>query len=60
MSEFNCLKAPQEDYGTLKNYVDGEWVEATTDRSLEVENPATGQIIGKVPLSVPDQGPPRA
>lgn len=48
---FNCLKAPKEDYGTLKNYVDGEWVEAATDRFLEVENPATGQIIGKVPLS---------
>jgi len=51
MGEFNCLKAPKEDYGTLKNYVNGEWVEAKTDSFLDIDNPATGEIIGKVPLS---------
>ncbi len=51
MSDFNCLKAPKEHYGTLKNFVNGEWVEADTDRYLDVDNPATGEIIGKVPLS---------
>jgi len=51
MAEFNLLKPYKEDYGTLKNYIDGEWVEAKTDRYLDVTNPASGEVIGKVPLS---------
>ncbi|GGA40924.1 CoA-acylating methylmalonate-semialdehyde dehydrogenase [Psychrobacillus lasiicapitis] len=36
---------------TLKNYVGGKWIEADTDQSLEVYNPATGEIIAHVPIS---------
>jgi malonate-semialdehyde dehydrogenase (acetylating)/methylmalonate-semialdehyde dehydrogenase len=50
-SEFNLLEPPKHDYGTLRNFVDGEWVEAKTDRYLDVTNPASGEVIGRVPLS---------
>ena len=30
-------------------WVDGEWVEASGGRTIEVENPATGEVIGTVP-----------
>ena len=31
------------------NYVDGQWVQATSGATCNVDNPATGEIIGKVP-----------
>ncbi|MEV9640766.1 CoA-acylating methylmalonate-semialdehyde dehydrogenase [Mammaliicoccus sciuri] len=36
---------------TLKNYINGEWVPATTDQKEEVYNPATGEVIANVPIS---------
>jgi aldehyde dehydrogenase (NAD+) len=38
------------DTDKLKNYIDGEWVEASETR--DVINPATGETIVKVPLSM--------
>jgi malonate-semialdehyde dehydrogenase (acetylating)/methylmalonate-semialdehyde dehydrogenase len=35
----------------LKNYVDGEWVESKSKELLEVRNPATGEVVARVPLS---------
>lgn len=35
----------------LKNYINGEWVEACSSDSLEVLNPATSEVIATVPLS---------
>lgn len=29
-------------------FIDGEWTQATSKRTIEVENPSTGEIIGKV------------
>ena len=48
---FNLLEAPKKHYGTLRNFVDGEWVEPETDRFLEVEDPASGESIATVPCS---------
>ncbi len=39
------------EFGTLKNYIDGDWVESKSDTLLDVTNPATGAAIAKVPLS---------
>lgn len=36
---------------TVKNYVNGRWIEPENSGFLDVENPSTGQIIGKTPLS---------
>jgi len=30
-------------------YVDGEWIQADSGQSVPVDNPATGEVIGKVP-----------
>lgn len=39
----------------LKNYLDGEWVESPSSEQLPVYNPATGEVIGYVPLSTADE-----
>ena len=39
----------------LKNYIDGEWVESRSSEQLPVYNPATGEVIGYVPLSSVDE-----
>ncbi|MGM0755478.1 MAG: CoA-acylating methylmalonate-semialdehyde dehydrogenase [Bacillota bacterium] len=36
---------------TVKNYIGGEWVEASTTQTETVFNPATGEVIAEVPLS---------
>lgn len=38
----------------LKNYINGEWVEAKTVEFDDVPNPATGEILAQVPLSTLD------
>jgi malonate-semialdehyde dehydrogenase (acetylating)/methylmalonate-semialdehyde dehydrogenase len=35
----------------LSNYVDGRWVAASTSESLDVTNPASGEVLARVPLS---------
>ncbi len=35
----------------LKNYVGGKWIEPENSGYLDVENPSTGEILAKVPLS---------
>ncbi len=35
----------------LRNYINGEWVAATSTETLEVPNPATGEILARVPIS---------
>lgn len=39
----------------LKNYINGEWIESKSTDFEEVFNPATGELIGKVPLSTKDE-----
>lgn len=40
-----------EQQRTLQNFIGGEWVNATTGRYDIVTNPATGEVIGQVPMS---------
>jgi acyl-CoA reductase-like NAD-dependent aldehyde dehydrogenase len=35
----------------LKNFVNGKWVESSTEQFQDVVNPATGEVIAKVPIS---------
>lgn len=35
----------------LKNYVGGKWIDPQNTGYIDVENPSTGQILAKVPLS---------
>jgi len=34
-----------------KMYIDGEWTEGTSGNTFEVRNPATGELIGTVPVA---------
>jgi len=36
---------------TVKNYINGKWAEAENTGYIDVENPSTGQVIAKTPLS---------
>ena len=45
------LPEVKKHYGDLKNYVGGEWRDARTSEWIEDTNPATGQVIARVPLS---------
>jgi len=36
---------------TLSNFIGGTWVPASTGKTLDVTNPATGKLLGRVPLS---------
>ena len=36
---------------TLKNYVGGRWVEADGAETIDVVNPANGEVLGQAPLS---------
>ncbi len=50
---FTLREAPREDYGILKNYIDGEWIDSESEKLQDVVNPATGEVIARVPLSTP-------
>ncbi len=45
------LDEPIKEIRTLKNYINGEWVNAKTDEIWDVINPATMKIIARVPRS---------
>ncbi|MDQ0245022.1 malonate-semialdehyde dehydrogenase (acetylating)/methylmalonate-semialdehyde dehydrogenase [Bacillus fengqiuensis] len=36
---------------TLKNFIGGEWIESTSNKTEAVPNPATGEILAYVPIS---------
>lgn len=44
------LEEPLKSVQTLKNYIGGEWVESQ-GRIIDIVNPATQKVIGKVPVS---------
>ena len=48
------LAEPQAEYGTLRNYVGGEWRESAGSLR-DVVNPATGDVIARVPDSTPEE-----
>src|SRR4030067_91109 len=39
----------------LHNYIDGSWVKSAASQMLEVHNPATDEVLAKVPLSPADE-----
>lgn len=43
------------EFGRLENYIDGAWIPSASDEVLDVGNPATAEVIARVPLSTPDE-----
>lgn len=48
------LKENQKSIQTIKNYIDGKWVESKGKETVDVINPAYAKIIAKCPLGTPD------
>jgi malonate-semialdehyde dehydrogenase (acetylating)/methylmalonate-semialdehyde dehydrogenase len=48
------LEEPIKEVLDIKNYIDGEWVESAGEVK-DVVNPATGKVIGRVPISTKDE-----
>lgn len=46
-SSHNTKNSPEK----IKNYIGGEWVRSETAKYKEVRNPATNEVIAKVPMS---------
>jgi malonate-semialdehyde dehydrogenase (acetylating)/methylmalonate-semialdehyde dehydrogenase len=38
---------------SVRNFIGGQWVAASSSATLPVNNPATGELLGRVPLSAP-------
>jgi malonate-semialdehyde dehydrogenase (acetylating) / methylmalonate-semialdehyde dehydrogenase len=51
----HLLPEVKKHYGDLKNYIGGEWRASTTSEWLDDTNPATGQVIARVPLSTKEE-----
>ncbi|MGD9963633.1 MAG: aldehyde dehydrogenase family protein, partial [Thermoplasmata archaeon] len=49
------LDPVSRNYGRLKNYVNGEWVDSGSSKVLDVRNPATTEVIAQVPLSTKEE-----
>jgi len=45
------LQEVQSEYGRLKLYIDGEWVDSESSRQQQVMNPALDKTIAQVPFS---------
>lgn len=41
--------------GLLRNYVGGEWIDSSSSESRDVVNPATNEVIARVPLSIKEE-----
>ena len=55
VGDATLLTQANERYGRLPNYVNGEFVESSSSRVLDVINPATAQAIAEVPLATRDE-----
>lgn len=49
------LQGNSDDAPAYMNWIDGAFVESTTREWIPVKNPATNQIIGRVPESTPEE-----
>lgn len=45
------MSVTKNDTAILKNFINGEWVDSTSEKTLDVPNPATNQLLTKVPVS---------
>jgi malonate-semialdehyde dehydrogenase (acetylating)/methylmalonate-semialdehyde dehydrogenase len=51
MSTTTLPSAPRAATTPIPNFVNGRWVDSSATESLDVTNPATGELLGRVPLS---------
>ena len=45
------LEPPKSDYGVLKLFINGKWVESSSSEYVDVYDPGLGKVIAKVPMA---------
>ncbi|MBU8917412.1 CoA-acylating methylmalonate-semialdehyde dehydrogenase [Bacillus sp. FJAT-29953] len=48
------MSVTKNDTTVLKNYINGEWINSSSEVTLDVPNPATNELLIKVPVSTKD------
>jgi len=51
MAQATKTQEPKVEVPIIKNYVNGEWVESKSTKTLDVINPGTTEVLARVPLS---------
>jgi malonate-semialdehyde dehydrogenase (acetylating) / methylmalonate-semialdehyde dehydrogenase len=46
------MSITKSDIAVLKNFINGEWVSSNSSQTLDVPNPATNELLTKVPVSM--------
>jgi malonate-semialdehyde dehydrogenase (acetylating) / methylmalonate-semialdehyde dehydrogenase len=46
---------PRRDYGKLQLLIDGAWTDSGTEDFRDAYNPATGEVIGRIPFALPEE-----
>jgi malonate-semialdehyde dehydrogenase (acetylating)/methylmalonate-semialdehyde dehydrogenase len=49
------IMRPETEIPVIKNYVNGEWVASKSTRTLDVVNPATTEVMARVPMSTKEE-----
>lgn len=49
------MMPPKADIPVIKNYINGEWVASKSSKTLDIVNPATTEIIARVPMSTKEE-----
>ena len=55
-----AMKENREGVDRYRHFINGQWVDSTVKEWIEVENPATGEIIATVPKGTRRRCRPRA
>lgn len=55
MGQSTKLVPPEAKVAVIKNYVNGEWLASRSTRTLDVVNPATTEVLARVPISTREE-----
>jgi malonate-semialdehyde dehydrogenase (acetylating)/methylmalonate-semialdehyde dehydrogenase len=55
MAQTTKGQEPKVEVPIIKNYVNGEWVESKSTKTLDVINPGTNEVLARVPLSTREE-----
>jgi len=55
MGQSTKLAPADTNVAVIKNYVNGEWVPSRSTRTLDVVNPATTEVLARVPISTREE-----
>ncbi|MEM4032106.1 MAG: aldehyde dehydrogenase family protein [Zestosphaera sp.] len=51
----SLLQPPKTNYGKMKLFINGRWVESSTDRYVSVYDPGKGEVIAEMPLATKEE-----